>query len=55
MVVQGFGLRVGISPTLWRVDGLVIIWSFLVRFGVSFWCFVDFIITSFIFMHEGVC
>jgi len=22
---------------------------------VSFWCFVYFIITSFIFMHEGLC
>jgi hypothetical protein len=55
MVVQGFALRVGIFLTLWRVDGWVIIWNFLVRFWVSIWCFVYFIITSFIFMHEGLC
>jgi len=55
MVVQGFTLLVGIFLTLWRVDGWVIIWSFLVRFLVSFGCFVYFIITSFIFIHEGLC
>jgi len=27
----------------------------LVRFWVSFWCFVYFIITSFIYMHGGLC
>jgi len=54
-VVRGFALWVGIFLALWRVDGWVMIWSFSVRFWVSFWCFVDFIITSFIFMHEGLC
>ena len=39
---------------LWRVDRWVIIWSFLVIFWVSFWCCVYFIITSFIFKHEGL-
>jgi len=29
--------------------------EFLVRFWVSFWCSVYFIITWFIFMHEGRC
>jgi hypothetical protein len=53
-VVQGFALLVGIFLALWRVDGWVIIWSFLVRFRVSFWCFVYFIIASFIFIHEGL-
>jgi len=33
----------------------VIIHSFLVRFWISFWCFVYFIITSFICMHKGLC
>jgi hypothetical protein len=28
--------------------------EFLVRFWVSFWCYVYLIITSFIFMHEGL-
>jgi len=45
----------GDLSALWRVDGWVIIWSFLVTFQVSFWCLVYFIITSFIFMHEGLC
>jgi hypothetical protein len=45
----------GYFLALWRVDRWVIIWSFLVRFWVSLWCFVYFIITSFIFMHEGLC
>jgi len=54
-VVEGFALWVGIFLALWKVDRWVIIWSFLVRFCVSFWCFVYFIITSFIFMHEGLC
>jgi hypothetical protein len=44
----------GIFLTLWRVDGWVMIWSFLKRFWVSSLCFVDFIITSFIFVHEGL-
>jgi hypothetical protein len=54
-VVQGFALWVGILLALWMVDGWVIIWSFVVRLWVSFWCFVYCIITSFIFMHEGLC
>jgi hypothetical protein len=53
-VVQGFALWVGKFLALWRVDGWVIIWRFLVRFWVSFWCFAYFIITSFIFMHKGL-
>jgi len=52
---QGFELWVGIFLALWMVDGWVIIWSFLERFWVSFWCFLHFIIPSFIFMHEGLC
>jgi hypothetical protein len=55
MVVHGFALWVGIFLALWKVDRWVIIWSFLVRFWVSLWCFVNFIITSFKFMHEGQC
>jgi hypothetical protein len=35
-VVEGLELRVGIFLALWRVDGCVIIWSFLERFWVSF-------------------
>jgi len=54
-VVHGFPSWVGMVLALWRVDGWVIIWSFLVMFWVTFWCFVYFIITSFIFMHEGLC
>jgi hypothetical protein len=48
---QGFALRVGIVLALYRVDGWVIICSFLVRFWVSFWYFVYFMSTSFIFTH----
>jgi len=44
-VVEGFVLRVGIFLPPWKVDGWVIIWSFLVRFWVPFWCFHNFIIT----------
>jgi hypothetical protein len=54
-VVRGFALWVGIFLELWRVDGWVIIWNFLVMFWFSFWCFVYFIITSFTMMHEGLC
>jgi len=54
-VVHGFALSVVNFLALWRVDGWVKIWSFLVRFWVSFWCFVYFRITSFIFMHAGLC
>jgi len=54
-VVQQLAWWVGFFLTLWRVDGGVIIWRFLVRFWVSVWCFVYFIITSFIFIHEGLC
>jgi hypothetical protein len=54
-VVRGFALWVGIFLELWSVDGWVIIWNFLVMFWFSFWCFVYFIITSFIMMHEGLC
>jgi len=45
----------GYFLALWRVDRWVIIWSLLMMLWVSFWCFVYFIITSFIFMHEGLC
>jgi len=55
MVIQGFVLCVGIFLALWRVDGWVIIWSFLERFWVSFWYVIYCIITSIIFMHEGLC
>jgi hypothetical protein len=51
MVVQGFALLVGIFPALWGVGRWVKVWSFL----VSFWCLVYFVITSFMFMHEGLC
>jgi hypothetical protein len=54
-VIQRFVLWVGIFLALWRVDGWVIIWSFLVRFWVSFCCFVYLIHTSFIFMHKALC
>jgi len=54
-VVQGFALWAGMFLALWRVDGWVIIWSWLEWFGVSFWRFVYFIITSVIFMLEGLC
>jgi len=53
--VQGFALWVGIFLALWRLEGWVIIWSFLVRFWVSFWCVVYFIMKSVEFMHEGLC
>jgi len=33
----------------------VIIWSFLLKVWITFWCLVCFIIKSFIFMHEGLC
>jgi len=54
-VVQDFAWFVGIFLALWRVDRWVIIWSCLVRFWVSVWCFVYFIITAFLFMYEGLC
>jgi len=54
-VVQGFALWVGIFLAHSRVDRCVIIWSFFVTSWVSFRCFVDFIITSFRFRHEGLC
>jgi len=54
-VVQGLALWVGIFLALWRVDEWVIICSFLVRFWVSVRCFVYYIITSFIFTHQGLC
>jgi len=38
MVVQELMLGVGIFLPLWRVDRWVIIWSFLERFWVTFWC-----------------
>jgi len=53
--VQGFAWWVGFVLALWRVDGWVMIWCLLVRFWVSFWCFGYLIITSFIFIHEGLC
>jgi hypothetical protein len=54
MVVQGFEWWVGKFLALWRVDGWVIIWSFLVRYLVTFWCFVYFMITSCILLHKGL-
>ena len=54
MVVQRFALWVSIFLTLWRANGWMIIWSFLVRFWGSFCCFVYLIITSFIVMHNGL-
>jgi len=54
-IVSGFKLWVGLYLALWRVDGRVIIWSYLVRLWVSLWCFVYFIITFFIFILEGLC
>ena len=54
-VIEVFGEWVGISLALCRVDGWVIIWSFLMMFLVTFWCFIYFVITSFIFMHEELC
>jgi len=54
-VIEEFVLWVRMFLALWRADRWVIIWSFLVRFWVSFcWC-VYFIITSFIFIHKGLC
>jgi hypothetical protein len=44
MVVQGLVLWVGIFVALNRVDGWVIIWRFLLRFLVSFWCLVYYIV-----------
>jgi len=55
-VVQGFALCNvgGLFLALWRVDEWVLVWSFLVRFWVSFWCFVYFIITLVIYIHDGL-
>ena len=53
-IVQGYVLWVGIILALWRVDGGMIIWSFLERFWLSFYCCIDFLITSVIFRHEGL-
>jgi len=53
-VHQGFALWVCLVLAYWRVDGWVIIGSFLEMFWVSFWCFVYFIFTLLIFMHEGL-
>jgi hypothetical protein len=55
MVVAGIALWVGIFLALERVDGWVIIWSFLGWFWFSYWCFDYLIITPFVFMHEEHC
>ena len=55
MVLQRFTFWVGIFLALWRVDRWVKIQSVLVRYWVTSWCFVYFIIKLVTFIHEGLC